>query len=482
MNKKNVILLLSFFIGSVLVQSQPINQLTNEQKTWLTKASRTEKNGWIVVHLEGTPEAIGFQQGYLLANEIADLRGAMIMCYGKRTGRTWDFYRTESKRIFWSKTPEEYQNEIDGIVSGANCKLGIVKIDRSDIIAMNSILEMSDYYVPWLNSKENPKAPDPAPQGHCSAIAATGSWTKDRKIVMAHNNWCPYVIGQRWNIILDIVPEKGNRVIMDALPGFIHSGDDFYINSAGLIVTETTITQFKGFDTTGVAEFVRARKAIQYATSIDEWVNTMKKMNNGGYANDWLIGDNKTGEIARLELGLKNQFLERTKDGFFVGANFPVNEKLIKEETTFNTSLPNTSPNTRKLRWEGLIKEYKGEIDVHLAMKFMGDHYDTWRKKEKASGLTLCGHFDEDEAEALYWGQSKFDPSGAVQGKATDGTLARNMQLWAIIGHPCGEAFIAKEYFERHPEFKYQMEFLHDMPGQIWTLFGKTTRSPASTK
>ena len=27
--------------------------------------------------------------------------------------------------------------------------------------------------------------------------------------------------------------------------------------------------------------------------------------NNGGYANDWLLGDSKTGEIAQLELGLK---------------------------------------------------------------------------------------------------------------------------------------------------------------------------------
>jgi len=83
-----------------------------------------------------------------------------------------------------------------------------------------------------------------------------------------------------------------------------------------LIVTETTISQFKGFDTTGIAEFVRARKAIQYATSIDEWVATMKEKNNGGYANDWLIGDNKTGEIARLELGLKNQSLEKQKTLF----------------------------------------------------------------------------------------------------------------------------------------------------------------------
>ena len=108
---------------------------------------------------------------------------------------------------------------------------------------------------------------------------------------MAHNNWSEYVIGERWNVILDIVPEKGNRIFMDALPGLIHSGDDFNINSAGLIVTETTISGFSGFDTSGVAEFVRARQAIQYGSSIDEWVKIMEENNNGGYANDWLIGD-----------------------------------------------------------------------------------------------------------------------------------------------------------------------------------------------
>ena len=293
-------------------------------KQMMASATRSEKNGWIVVHLEGAPEVVGYQQGYMLADEIIDLRGAMSMLNEKTTGKNWDFFRNESERMFRVNTPVEYQKEIDGIVSGVNANLGAGKIDSKDIIAMNSILEMSWYYVPWLNSKDNPHPSDPTPPGHCSAIAATGSWTKDGKIVMAHNNWVEYVIGQRWNIILDIVPEKGNRIVMDALPGFIHSGDDFYINSAGLIVTETTMTQFKGFDTTGVAEFVRARKAIQYSSSIDEWVTIMKEKNNGGYANDWLIGDNKTGEIARFELGLKNQFLERTKDGYFVGANFPV--------------------------------------------------------------------------------------------------------------------------------------------------------------
>jgi hypothetical protein len=437
----------------------------------LAGSARYEKDGWIFLHLEGSADKIGYQHGYQLASEIIDLRGALSMLNNKTTGRDWDFYRNESYRLFWPNVPEEYRKEMEGIVTGANARLGNNTLDIKDIVAINSILEMSWYYVPWLEKQENP-----TPPGHCSAIAATGSWTTDGKIVMAHNNWVDYVVGERWNIILDIVPEKGNRIIMDALPGFIHSGDDFYINSQGLIVTETTITQFKGFDTTGVAEFIRVRNAIQYSSTIDEWVEIMKKNNNGGYANDWLIGDNKTGEIARLELGLKNQFLERTTDGVFTGANYPVNEKLIKEETTYDPSVMSTSPNARKVRWEMLMKEWKGKINVESAKTFMGDHFDTWRNKNEASGLSLCGHIDRDATGAPDMGWPAFSPAGAVQSKATDGTLASKMEIWAIIGHPCGEAFIADDFLQKHPEFSYQKDFLRDMPSQKWTTFASENR------
>jgi hypothetical protein len=469
----NKFLLSALVILSVLVScnstSSKNRALTREQI--LANATRSEKNGWIIIHLEGTPEVIGYQHGYLLASEIIDLRGAMEIMNKKTTGRDWDFYRNESYKMFWPKMPAEYREEINGISKGVIAKLGTDTIDIKDVIAMNSIIEMAGYYVPWLENQENPSPPE-----HCSAIAATGSWTTDGKVVIAHNNWSEYVIGERWNIIMDIVPEKGNRIVMDALPGYIHSGDDFNINSAGLIVTETTISSFYGFDSTGVAEFVRAREAIQYASSIDEWVKIMVDKNNGGYANDWLIGDNKTGEIARLELGLKNHFLERTKDGYFVGANFPVNEKLIKEETTFDPSSPDESSNIRRLRWDELMKEYKGKIDIESAKAFMGDHYDMLRKEEKAGRFSLCGHLDEDEAgtDGISW-SAAYVPSGAVQSKATDGNLAENMQLWAIMGHPCGQPFNAKSFLDSHPKYDFQKEFLRDMPSQVWTLFGKTT-------
>ena len=57
-------------------------------------------------------------------------------------------------------------------------------------MTLNSDEEVPDYYVPWLDEKETPaNAPSVHSPGNCSAFVATGSYTKDHKIVIAHNNW-----------------------------------------------------------------------------------------------------------------------------------------------------------------------------------------------------------------------------------------------------------------------------------------------------
>src|SRR5207249_11996840 len=165
----------------------------------------------------------------------------------------------------------------------------------------------------------------------------------------------------------------GYRFVMDGLPGLIHSGDDFGINAAGMVITETTITGFSGYDFNGIPEFVRARKAMQYSASIDDVAKIFKDGNNGGYANDWLIADTKKNEIASLELGLKNVTLERKKDGYFVGSNFPINAKLAREETSFSLQDMGASANARHVRWEQLMAKFKGKIDVAEAQRFLGD-------------------------------------------------------------------------------------------------------------
>ena len=155
----------------------------------------------------------------------------------------------------------EYQREIDGIVG--RFEIQGVEADRWDLVALNANQELPFYYVPWLDRKAG-KPPVAHAPGNCSAFVATGSYTKDGRIVMGHNAWTNYVLGPRWNVIFDIKPASGSRFIMDGLPGVIASDDDFGINAAGIMVTETTITQFEGWDPTGKAEFVRqGRSPVQ---------------------------------------------------------------------------------------------------------------------------------------------------------------------------------------------------------------------------
>src|SRR5437667_9936882 len=192
---------------------------------------------------------------------------------------------------------------------------------------------------------------------------------------MGHNTWTDYVKGSRWNIIFDIKPACGYRILMDGLHGVIASDDDFGINATGIMITETTITGFTLFDPTGSPEFYRARKALQYSNSIDDYVRIMLDGNNGGYANDWLLGDNKTGEIALFELGLKEHSVRRTKDGYFVGSNFPVDPKLAKSETDFDFNNRQGSPLARHVRWDQLMAENKGKIDAETGKKMESDSF-----------------------------------------------------------------------------------------------------------
>jgi hypothetical protein len=438
---------------------------------------RFEQNGWIYVHLEGPPAQLGYQHGALLAHEIADMIRVLGPYLEQTSKRNWAFYREAAERILWPKIEAEYQAEIDGIVAGARSRG--VTIDRWDIVAVGALEELSAYYVPWLD-KQQGKPPSTKSPGNCSAFVATGSHTADGRIVIGHNNWTPYLLGQRWNIIFDLEPEKGLRILMDGLPGAIASNDDFGLNADGLMITETTITSFFGFDPAGTPEFVRARKALQYSRSIDDYVRIMRDGNNGGYANDWLLGDNKTGEIALFELGLKESSVRRTKDGFFVGANFPVDPKLIAAETTFDVHDKTSSPNARHARWEQLMAEHKGRLTVETAKQLESDRYDVIARKDGPNERSLCGTVDLSPRGVPAWDWAPFFPGGTVQAKVTSGPMAERMEMFAAMGHPCAPDFQAEPFLAAHPEYAWMRGLLRDMPTQPWTLFAKDMPKPAA--
>ncbi len=428
---------------------------------------RPAQNGWTFVQLSGSPSSIGYQHGSMLAHEIEDAKKAVELSL-THGSRDWEFFRGAAEKVLWPKVPAEYQAELRGIVEGARSRGA--KLDIWDLTAMNAWLELSPYYLNWYEQTHKTGAPKQPTPEHCSAFVATGSYTKDGRPVIAHNNWTDYLTGSRWNVIFDVTPASGHRFIMDGMPGLIHSGDDFGINAAGIMITETTISQFSGFDPHGIPEFARARKAMQYSSSIDDFARIMTEGNNGGYANDWLVADRNTNEIASLELGLKNVTLLRSKDGYFAGSNYPINPKLTREETDFDSTDKAISANARHLRWDTLLAANKGKIDVAAAQKFLGDHFDTFESKVNAGERTLCGHIDLSSRGSKPW-QPEYGPAGAVQNKVASAAMADRMEFSAAMGHSCGIRFKASEHLAKHPEFDWQKDLLRDLDSSPWTVF-----------
>ncbi len=429
----------------------------------LKKAFRDPaRNGWIFVHLEGSPSEIGFQHGYLLAPEIQDTFRDVSAETVHDEKRDWAFFRRAAENVFWPHVEREYQDELKGIVEGLKARGA--KLDIWDVVALNAWAELP-YYDKVVDGEKTGVAAE-----HCSAFVATGSYTKDGRPVIGHNNWTSYSSGERWNIVFDIVPQRGQRILMDGMAGLIHSGDDFGVNAAGIVITETTITAFNGFDASAIPEFARARKAMQYSASIDDFARIMKDGNNGGYANTWLVADMRKNEIGSLELGLKNVTLLRSSDGYFIGSNFPADPKLIKEETTFDPADRSASANARRERWLALMAENKGKIDVAAGQRFLADHFDSFEGKANPSERSLCGHIELSPRGMGAW-QSAFAPAGAVQNKVTDAAGAARMSFTAALGHACGLNFKAAPHLREHSDFAWMKDILHDMDARPWTVF-----------
>ena len=428
---------------------------------------RPEKNGWIYVRLEGSPREIGYQHGSLLQPEIEDAQRviAVSLTHDSKVGYSW--FRDASEKVLLPRVESEYREELDGIAEGLKSRGS--RLDLIDVVTMNAYLELG-YYKDALDRAKGKPSNWNGPAEHCSAFVATGSYTRDGRPVIAHNNWSAYREGARWNIIFDIQPSSGKHLLMDGMPGLIHSGDDFGVNSAGIMITETTISQFKGFDPKGVPEFVRARKAMQHSGNIADFARIMKDGNNGGYANTWLVADRKTNEIARLELGLKHVHLDQTDDGCVVGSNFPIDAKLAAEETDFPMEDAGVSANARRVRALQLTEEAKGKIDVAFAKSYLSDHYDSKDGATAPSERTLCGHIDLSPRGCKPWMEA-YGTGGAVQAKAMDARMAEKMSFLAAMGHPCGTHFVAAEHLAKHPEYAFEREVIKDLRSQPWTLF-----------
>jgi hypothetical protein len=419
----------------------------------------TTKQGFDYIHLEGTPSEIGYRHGLLLWEKVERGMASYAYLTESRYGLTWDMCRIHGA-TFWPNIPSEYQREIDGIVRGCQEKNaknpdGAV-IDRNDIVAYNAMWDIW-----WRSSYVRSFLPfatlQPDTIHHCSAFVANGDATVNGDFVIAQSLWMPYHLSPSHGVFADVVPESGNRILMELQAGMIWSGTEFYMNGAGLIVGETTLGDAP-YQWLNTPAFVRIRKAVQYASSIDEFADIMITNTNGAYCGDYLVADAKTNEVAIVELGSHEYEVWRSDNDFHGSCNYPwdpeVRAEMGEPEGWEHSCFP------RYTRLEQIAEKYFGLIDNEIGKRTLGDHWDTVANEENRYHWTLCGHVENSSGY----------PHGSLDGKVSNRSMVLNHEIWARFGHSCGNNFIASDHAAKNPDYAFPN--LRDMIAQPWTTFG----------
>jgi hypothetical protein len=410
-------------------------------------AYRYPQAGWIVVHVEGEPYDRGYQQGKLLAAEIVDhIQSTATFRSPKSPSEAWRDMRTLVNALFLRRYDAEYLQEMKGIADGAAQAGGKFEerpVDLLDIVALNSSIEV-DFLDSGLEAAptglegmrfREPVEGQPTSEedDHCSAFAATGPATRDGQIVFGHITMFHLHAVRHFNVWLDIKPAAGHRMVFQTYPGGIMSGLDYYMNDAGLLCSETTISQTR-FNIEGAPLASRIRRVMQYADSIDKAVEILTTSNNGLYTNEWLLGDAKTNEVAMFELGTHKHKLWRSSkrefpggtEGFYWGCNNTKDIEVRKETVPSLNGKPSNlifHPRDRDLAWQKLFRADRGKIDESFGFKA----------------------FTTPPLAAFRSCDAKF----------TTTALAKELKSWALFGPPLGRTWDATpEELKRLPDIR----------------------------
>lgn len=447
-----------------------------------------DKNGWRYVSVSGDASQRGYAYGYLVADMIKEIQEMLEFSIMENFGMTWDFFIEGAVKDYKPKImkdfPELYE-EMEGISKG--CNDAGTKTSVDEIIAWNNYITLTEN---WFGEKmaelgiEVHKGEGGGQQDRCSAFIACGDYTEDGKIVIAHNSFVEYIDGQYFNVVLDIKPDKGHRIVLQTAPGWIWSGTDVWVSSSGIIGTETTIGGFKQYENKWPIS-CRIRKAMQYADKLDDYVDILLENNSGDYANTWLFGDINTNEIMALELGFKYHNVKKTKNGYMYGCNVAFDPKIRNLECA-NTGYCDIRRHqgSRQVRIPELMEKYKGKINIDVSKLIIGDHYDVYLNKENPCSRSVCAHYDLDARE--YMSQADrpkpFAARGVVDGVIMTTDMAKNMSLLMKWGSSCDIPFDKNKYCDKNMQFNNLRPYLKDRPVQPWTLFGITENETINNK
>ncbi|OHD63164.1 MAG: hypothetical protein A2176_11505 [Spirochaetes bacterium RBG_13_51_14] len=286
--RKNAFLFLAVAVVSVIAQSG-CAPLAPGKKCYVKEIGSTGK---YIMHLEGTPYEIGYAMGYFRPKEVERMcsfeyfQGVLDDSLGEWAEILEPLYEVKwlvdlgidifkiLTNGFRINVPEEYLDEMQGIVDGVKAADPHSTLEFDDVLMLNlsvDVLLSLQYslYYPLDSATES-----------CNSFVAFNNATSDGRTLMGNHFMYPAAVYHEVALYVEYVPQSGHKFISVTAPGFV--GLTTAMNDRGVAIQTHVLTSGDtDYDNIGMGVLLLSRKAIQYSDSMKEAVETIRDAKRG---------------------------------------------------------------------------------------------------------------------------------------------------------------------------------------------------------
>lgn len=250
-----------------------------------------------LLHVEGAPYEMGYQHGYLCAEEVSRMASYEFWCgliihmakldmspeqllaqVGGEKGVNFLvdlLYVAVDKSIKNGEIPDEFLDEVQGIVDGAN-DAGYPVAFKSVMMnnmAFDAILGIGyPIIAPFLPfASESMLVPVPHA---CNAFVATGDATADGRTLMGRDFMFPNGTYYKYGLLIECVPDTGNRFVSVMAPSFV--GTAAGMNEKGIGIGIDMVPAFDcKIGKIGMGGLLLNRYVLQYADELSQGISIL---------------------------------------------------------------------------------------------------------------------------------------------------------------------------------------------------------------
>ncbi len=351
-----LVLLLCISAGISASSRPEIPEIVEEDGIlWAGNGWAAMQDGIRVLYFSGSPLEIGMQQGLLSADnpdELLAIWRSMNPAYHARGFNrvTWFFKDLYARFQFFPSfkrhTPDEYLQEMEGFILGAS---------RGE--------EVSFYDIMMSNATQDLGLTGLA----CSAFAAWGDATADGYLYLGRNlDHAAMIPMAAYQYLAFYNPDQGHKFAVHNYPSYV--GMMSGMNSEGIVITSNySIADPQESTIYGLPYMLILRKALQYGGTIEEVLDIILKSPRTAGLN-LLVADKQRAVVA--EVTAYQMTVREAEHAIYTTNQFK--DPMMKQHQAAGWM----ASALRDQRFEELLENNWGNIDVHLAREFMRDRFD----------------------------------------------------------------------------------------------------------